>query len=190
MAGSAAAAELHLVHAAESGELAVVGVLLIEGTADHAGLAPVIDDLPAEPGPARTIGGVQVDATALVPPDQRTYRYDGSLTTPPCSEGVRWVLMTEPLALSADQLATLGDVLEGSARPAQPVNDREVEEDAPSCRGLGRLGDSVWREARRHPAESEARRRCPYGVVLDDQLTAGVAGAGLRRLFGRNLQTV
>ncbi len=72
MAGSAAAAEPHLVHAAESGELAVVGVLLIEGTADHAGLAPVIDDLPAEPGPARTIGGVQVDATALVPPDQRT----------------------------------------------------------------------------------------------------------------------
>ena len=65
----------------------------------------------------------------MLPPDRTTYRYRGSLTTPPCTEGVAWLLMTEPLGVSADQLAAYTQIYEGNNRPVQPINDREVVED-------------------------------------------------------------
>ncbi|MDQ3552851.1 MAG: carbonic anhydrase family protein [Chloroflexota bacterium] len=125
--GQAAEAELHLVHGSQSGALAVVGVLLMTGD-HHDGIEPVIQALPAEPGPRRPVPGTEVSAAALLPRTRTTYRYPGSLTTPPCSEGVRWLLMTEPLGLSEAQLAALRGVLEGNNRPLQPLNDRVVEE--------------------------------------------------------------
>src|SRR5687767_9593704 len=102
--GAPAAAELHLVHGAADGTLAVVGVLLTEG-APSSGLAPVMDNLPPQAGPAATVPGVQVDAAAMLPQVRTTYRYPGSLTTPPCTEGVAWLLVTQPLEISAAQLA-------------------------------------------------------------------------------------
>ncbi len=65
----------------------------------------------------------------MLPQDRTTYRYPGSLTTPPCTEGVAWLLMTEPLEVSADQLAAYTQIYEGNNRPVQPLNDREVVED-------------------------------------------------------------
>ena len=128
VSGVPTAAELHLVHRDADGALAVVGVLLTEGAPSPA-LAPIFDNLPAQAGPAETVPRVQVDATGMLPQDRTTYRYPGSLTTPPCTEGVTWLLMTDPLEVSADQLAAYTQIYEGNNRPVQPLNDREVVED-------------------------------------------------------------
>jgi carbonic anhydrase len=127
--GAAAAAELHLVHRAADGRLAVVGVLFEEGEANPA-FRPVIDNLPAGEGPATKPPGVEVDAERLLPEARTTWRYPGSLTTPPCTEGVSWLLMTEPVALSGDQLDALTEVVDGNNRPTQPLNERDVVEDS------------------------------------------------------------
>jgi carbonic anhydrase len=58
-----------------------------------------------------------------------TFRYSGSLTTPPCSEGVSWFVMTSPIQLSADQIAAFESVHEGNNRPVQPLNTRTLSED-------------------------------------------------------------
>jgi carbonic anhydrase len=127
--GAAAEAELHLVHRGADGRLAVVGVLLHQGDANPA-YEPVFANLPSGEGPATVVPDVEVDAAELLPESPTTYRYAGSLTTPPCTEGVSWLLMSEPVAVSEEQLAALGAVVGGNNRPLQPVNDREVVEDS------------------------------------------------------------
>lgn len=121
--------ELHLVHQAEAGGLAVVGVLFQEGSANEA-LTPLWRHLPAQPTPATDVPDVVVDAAALLPELRTTWRYSGSLTTPPCTEGVRWLVMTEPVALSAEQIASYGAIFSGSYRPVQPLNGRLLMRDA------------------------------------------------------------
>lgn len=121
------AAELHLVHAAEDDSLAVVGLFVDIGP-ENTSLAEVWEHLPEESGPARSTDAI-VDAADLLPPDQRTFRYSGSLTTPPCSEDVDWLMMIEPINISDAQLAAFTEIMEGNDRPVQPLNDREVRED-------------------------------------------------------------
>ncbi len=120
--GEQAAAELHLVHQDDDGNLAVVGVLVEEGDANDA-VAPVLEDLPDDEG-EQTEPETQVDADGLLPEEHLTFRYDGSLTTPPCSEGVRWMVMTSPVTWSSEQLAAFTGLYGGSNRPVQPLNDR------------------------------------------------------------------
>jgi carbonic anhydrase len=68
----------------------------------------------------------------LLPTVQTTYRYDGSLTTPPCSEGVKWSVMTQPITFSEAQLAAFTQLFEGNNRPVQELNGRsEVEDTSP-----------------------------------------------------------
>ena len=119
--------ELHLVHRSHGGALAVVGVLLREGRANEA-LAPIWRHLPAAPVPATLVEGT-VDADALLPVHRTTWRYGGSLTTPPCTEGVSWLVMTEPVALSAEQIRAFGAIFPDNYRPTQPLNDRRLERD-------------------------------------------------------------
>ncbi len=119
--GEHAAAELHLVHQ-DDGNLAVVGVLVEEGAASEA-VAPVLEDPPDAEGEQRE-PETPVDAAGLLPEGHATFRYDGSLTTPPCSEGVRWMVMTEPVTWSAEQLTAFTDLYDGSNRPTQPLHDR------------------------------------------------------------------
>lgn len=121
-------AELHIVHADSQGRLAVVALLLQSGPADNAAIAPFIDNLPLEAGKVNDTG-VEIDATRLLPTAQTTYRYSGSLTTPPCSEGVEWVVMTTPVELSAAQLDKLKSVFAANNRPVQPINGRQIVED-------------------------------------------------------------
>ena len=61
---------------------------------------------------------------------QTTHRYSGSLTTPPCTEGVTWLLMATPVELSTEQIASLEQVFEGDNRPVQLLNNRVVSEDS------------------------------------------------------------
>jgi carbonic anhydrase len=130
ISGEAAGAELHLVHRGATGELAVVGVLLAEAAdgADNPVLATVWSNLPQTPGPARQVD-TQVDAEMLMPANRLTFRYQGSLTTPPCSEGVSWLMITESVAIGTSQLEQLTSIIEGNNRPIQPLNDRQLVED-------------------------------------------------------------
>lgn len=117
-------AEFHFVHQADDGGLAVVGILATAGTASAA-WAPFIDGVPAAAGGKKVAAGV-VDFPALFPASLDHFAYDGSLTTPPCSEGVRWLLLNTPVELGAGQLAILRAAHVGNSRPVQPLNGRDV----------------------------------------------------------------
>ena len=117
-------AEFHFVHQADDGGLAVVGILATVGDA-NAAWAPFTDGVPAAAAGQKVAAGV-VDFPALFPESLDHVAYDGSLTTPPCSEGVRWLLLETPVELGAGQLATLHAAHAGNNRPAQPVNGRDV----------------------------------------------------------------
>jgi carbonic anhydrase len=128
VAGRHAAAEMHLVHKSAAGALAVVGVLLEEGETNSR-FDPVWSHLPAKAGPAQQFD-VQIDADDLLPQDQRTYRYLGSLTTPPGTEGVSWFLMQEPVRLSKAQIAAFTHIYSRNNRPTQPLHGRIVQLDS------------------------------------------------------------
>ena len=123
MAGQNLGMEMHLVHADAAGNNAVIGVMLVEG-AEHAALAPVWDNMPAEEGEPTTIEGAFVNVADLLPEDLSYYGYSGSLTTPPCTEGVLWHVLAEPVEISAEQLAAFRAIHDGTSRPVQPMNDR------------------------------------------------------------------
>ena len=125
--GELFAAELHIVHANADDRLAVVGILLAEGE-ENAAYTSFIDNLPAEETEGVETGD-RINALELLPDVQTTYRYSGSLTTPPCSEGVLWLLMTTPVELSGQQIAAMETVFEGNNRPVQPIFERTVTED-------------------------------------------------------------
>ena len=126
--GESFPAELHIVHRNAEGNLAVVGILLRQGS-ENAAYQPFIDNLPAETTDVKE-AGVTINAGDLLPSLGTTFRYSGSLTTPPCTEGVSWLLMTTPVELSAQQLAALDSLFEGgNNRPVQPINDRTLVED-------------------------------------------------------------
>jgi len=117
--------EMHLVHQSPGGKLAVLGVFIDEG--DHnAAFEPVLSNLPDEVGEEIHHENVTVNIDDLIPPSPTTYRYPGSLTTPPCSEGVSWFVDIEPIELSAEQIAQFKANFYGNNRPVQPLNDRTV----------------------------------------------------------------
>jgi carbonic anhydrase len=101
-------------------------VFLREG-AEHTALKPVFDNLPPTPGPEQTVDGA-VNPGDLLPTNKVAYRYGGSLTTPPCSEGVQWIVFVEPMDVSVDQIEAFRALYPANARPSQPLNDREVVE--------------------------------------------------------------
>ncbi len=115
--------EMHLVHQSADGGYAVVGVMINRG-AENAAFAPVWNNLPAEEAEAQTVGGASVNASDLLPADPTYFRYNGSFTTPPCTEGVKWFLMSNPVELSDAQIASFEQIYDGNFRPVQPFNDR------------------------------------------------------------------
>lgn len=96
---------------------------------ENPALAPLWKHLPAVEGPARRVN-VRINAQDLVPAQHTSYRYDGSLTTPPCSEGVKWIVMTTPITLSEQQLEKLTAILHNDSRPVQRLEGRSVASDA------------------------------------------------------------
>lgn len=127
--GNYADAEMHLVHQSDAGEYAVVGVLIKRG-GENAAYAPVWDNLPAQEAEETTISGASVNAADLLPAEQSYYRYNGSFTTPPCTEGVNWFVLSTPVELSDAQLASFEQVYSANYRPVQPLNDRAFLETA------------------------------------------------------------
>jgi len=126
--GKSFPAEIHIVHKNADGNLAVVGILLKEGT-DNSAFDSFINNLPAEKSEV-TDAGVTINANEFLPTIQTTFRYSGSLTTPPCSEGVNWLVMTNPVELSAEQLEKLDILFEDNNRPIQELNNRPLVEDS------------------------------------------------------------
>lgn len=120
--------EMHMVHKASDGSLAVIGVFIEEGSHNPA-FDPIWANLPGEKGVESHFESVNVDIDELLPESQTTYRYDGSLTTPPCSEGVKWFIATEPIELSSEQIQAFTALITGNNRPVQPLNDRTVVTD-------------------------------------------------------------
>jgi carbonic anhydrase len=123
LAGKASPLELHLVHQSADGRLAVVGVLINSG-AENPAYASVLAHLPAAAGAPLAVAGVTTDAAALLPADRAYYRYNGSLTTPACTEGVKWFVLRAPVELSAAQIAAFTALYPNDARPVQPLNSR------------------------------------------------------------------
>lgn len=124
--GVSAPLEIHFVHQdPNSGALAVVGILLSEGEDDNEAYAAVFDHLPAQVG-APEAAGEPIALAALLPEARAYYTYQGSLTTPPCSEIVRWLLLDTPVELSAGQIAAFTAIYDANARPVQPLGRRDL----------------------------------------------------------------
>jgi len=117
----------HFVHKDAEGKLAVVAVLFDVGKS-NAVLAPVLANMPREGGPERTFEGTSLDPAKLLPAKRGYYEFEGSLTTPPCSEGVRWLVLKQPVTLSQQQLDAFRKLYPRNARPTQPLNGRTVRE--------------------------------------------------------------
>jgi carbonic anhydrase len=118
---------MHFLHKSASGRLVSL-VLLFRLGAENAALAALLPQLPARGEPERTVPGATVDPARWLPAVHGYYAYDGSLTAPPCTEGVRWLVLKQPLELSAAQLARLAALFPRNARPVQPLHGRVVSE--------------------------------------------------------------
>lgn len=128
--GRPAPLEIHFVHQdPNSGNLAVVGILLTESDGANAAYARVFDHLPAEVGEPEA-RGESLSLAGLLPDARTFYTYQGSLTTPPCSEIVRWLLLNKPVELSAEQIAAFTAIYDGNARPTQPLGKRDLLQDS------------------------------------------------------------
>lgn len=130
IAGESFDMEVHLVHRNEGGALAVVGVLVRRGS-QHPVMDVLAEILP-KPGESRAPADLEIAACQLLPETRRSFRYEGSLTTPPCSEGVQWFVLETPVEISDAGLAAFEAVLGRNNRPVQPLNDRRllIDEDS------------------------------------------------------------
>ena len=120
--------ELHLVHVDSTGAPAVVVGLFIKRGARNTALGAAFDNLPQNEGDVSQPANATINAAHLLPSNRTHFRYDGSLTTPPCSEGIRWYVMRTPIEMSDAQIAAYQSLagLNPSARPLQPVNGRGI----------------------------------------------------------------
>lgn len=122
LAGKAFDLECHFVHKSGDGALAVVGIFIRPG-APNAALKAVFDKMPKTEGPELRTGD-SMDPAALLPKAGGYFRYMGSLTTPPCSEGLTWTVYREPVEASADQIRQFAALFANNARPVQKRNRR------------------------------------------------------------------
>ncbi|MHB9290992.1 carbonic anhydrase [Hollandina sp. SP2] len=118
--------ELHLVHKDNGGNLAVIGIMLTEGAYNET-LGELFENSPqeiSEEGKERP--EVELNLADLFSADGRMYRYDGSLTTPPCTEGVKWNISVEPVEISRAQIDAFKARYQGNNRPVQNRYGRHV----------------------------------------------------------------
>jgi carbonic anhydrase len=126
--GVAVPLELHFVNLADDGSPAVLGVLVEEGE-DNPAWARFTDALADASSEGDKAEVEATDLPSLLPTDPASaerWSYSGSLTTPPCSEGVAWTVFAEPIEMSADQIAAFTAAYDATARPVQPLGEREL----------------------------------------------------------------
>ncbi len=124
--GRAFPMEVHFVHKCDDGNLLVIGVMMRQGKEN-----PVIEDIwnvmPKKAG--KTVeSDLRINAKDLLPKNRAYYTYPGSLTTPPCSEGVTWIVMKEGIEVSQEQIDEFRKLYDMNSRPVQPINDRTIKE--------------------------------------------------------------
>ncbi len=118
------AGEAHFVHVADDGEISVIGLFIKEGKKNEL-LEQIIRNIPVKPGEKHLITEEICPAKEFSPND-KYYIYEGSLTTPPCTEGVNWFVRKKVMEASKEQIETIKKVMPPhNARPVQPLNDRE-----------------------------------------------------------------
>jgi carbonic anhydrase len=125
--GKSHAMVIHLVHKDAEGKLAVVAVLLDKGGAASATIDTIWKNLPKEKEKEAAVANVTIDAANLLPADRGYYTFEGSLTTPPCSEGVKWLVLKTPVKIADDEVAAFGKIYPANARPTQPINGRAIQ---------------------------------------------------------------
>lgn len=118
---------VHLVHQSKEGKLAVIGVLMEAGK-ENSLIRTLWTHLPLEQNKAVVRDDVKINPAQLIPPKSGYYTFLGSLTTPPCSEGVLWLVMKTPIQVSKEQLASFNTVYKNNIRPTQPTNGRVIKE--------------------------------------------------------------
>ncbi|WP_138517038.1 carbonic anhydrase [Rhodoferax bucti] len=118
----------HLVHKNDEGQLAVVAVLLDPGAAPNPLIDKVWTYMPLDAGDRVRMPRELLNMNELLPADQRYYQFIGSLTTPPCTEGVLWMVLKQPVPIARNQLRLFTQLYPANARPVQPINGRPVRE--------------------------------------------------------------
>ncbi len=122
--GMPAPGELHLVHKAQDGTLAVVGVWLVPGHWSGGTFSSLWGVLPGQEHRRFAVRALRIDPDDLLPTRRDYVYYRGSLTTPPCTEGVEWFVLTEPVEVPSGLLLRLSEIMGANARPVQPLNGR------------------------------------------------------------------
>ena len=116
---------VHLVHQDSQGNFAVVALLLKAG-ADNPLINRLWRNLPREKGREETFHAVTISPAQLLPVSRAYFAYEGSLTTPPCTEGVRWFVLKSPATIGLNELSRFAQLYPRNARPLQPLNGRKV----------------------------------------------------------------
>ena len=117
----------HLVHDNGNGKLLVVAILLQSGE-DNALIEELWKDLPKEKTKEKVWDGVTINLSQILPKERIYYTFAGSLTTPPCSENVTWIVLKHPMSISPAEIAQFSKLYRNDARPPQPIYDRVVLE--------------------------------------------------------------
>jgi carbonic anhydrase len=118
---------VHLVHADQAGNLAVVAVLLERG-ANNPLIKELWNDVPKEKEKEAQLDTITINVANLLPADRGYYTFSGSLTTPPCSENVTWYVLKHPVSVTEDEIEQFAKLYRDDARPTQPLYDRVVQE--------------------------------------------------------------
>jgi carbonic anhydrase len=118
--------EFHFIHKDNDENILAIGVMGIAGNTNNEAWEPFV-------AAATQDGSVSenIELSALLPQSTEHYAYEGSLTTPPCSEGVEWIVLTTPVELSAEQIATLTAAYSNNSRPLQLRNGRPITKTSP-----------------------------------------------------------
>lgn len=123
--GKTHAMEAHLVHRTPDGKTATLALFIDQGK-ENAAVKSIVANLPQGKGRENSVSSVTINPLDLLPDNKDYYGYKGSLTQPPCTENVEWVILKTPITLSADQIARLSRAYPMNARPVQPVNGRDI----------------------------------------------------------------
>jgi carbonic anhydrase len=119
--------EVHLMHQSSDGKVVGLVVFVKEGRANPV-VQKIWDRIPGTEGGEEEIPGVDVNPATLLPPDLGYLRYEGSITAPPCTEGVTWIVLKTPITLSSQEIAGFAKLYPHDVRPIQSLNGRTVKQ--------------------------------------------------------------